>query len=819
MGRLRLLEHDRRRDPDWFLLTVTAYDSGVPGNSLGFYLADFRSPDNSLDYIVDDWTYVDLGGLGTADQLRFTFTSSDNDPTFGMNTPAYFALDNFQVAPEPSVPALVALGLAAALRRRVRRSAPAVLAAAVAALAAEAAAATITFEDLPLGIPAVDGSTEYNSTGTYYWNGRDGSGGFAREGLAFGTTYTLPYGSWAGFAYSNTIDTTTAGWGNQFSAITGSGADGSERYAICYQDTYVGTIPSITFSRRDLAGHGFLVTNTTYAALAMRDGYFGAKKFGGATGGDPDWFLLTVTAYDSGVPGNSLGFYLADFRSPDNSLDYIVDDWTYVDLGGLGTADQLRFTFTSSDNDPTFGMNTPAYFALDNFQVAPEPSVPALVALGLAAALRRRVRRSVPAVLAAVALGAAAHPVAAGPYSGALADPSNSFDAPVPGFVGPAGEGRARLPDSQGGFLNAANHLNPAIAAWATSYTNYQRSDEDGGFSNPALALGPVTGDISHVVSLGEVPAGSTAAPGTITVAFARPVSNKPGADLVVFENPLVAEYDTGGAGVGGVFAELAFVEVSSDGTNFARFPAVSLTPGPVGPYGTIDPSQVFNLAGKHANGYGESWGTPFDLGQLESHELVKSGAVDLSAIRYVRIVDIPGDGRHKDAAGNPIYDAWPTWDTGGFDLEAVGAVSIDQTFAQWADSHGLQGADREALADPDKDGTPNLLEFATGRMPLHADAFAPQVVTLGDGSRVLRFATRDSRATDVRLEVEASADLARWDMLASSERGGDWVRQDVPGAPVLTEKGAGSIEVIRTLEVPVADGPCFLRVRASLLP
>lgn len=688
---------------------------------------------------------------------------------------------------------------------------------AVAALAAEAAAATITFEDLPLGNPAVDGSTEYNSTGTYYWNGRDGSGGFTREGIGFGTTYTLPYGSWAGFAYSNTTDATTAGWGNQFSAITGSGADGSARYAIGYQDTYAGTIPAITFSRRDLAGHGFRATNTTYAALAMRDGYFGAKKFGGATGGDPDWFLLTVTAYDSGLPGNSLGFYLADFRSPNNSLDYIVDDWMYVDLGGLGTADQLRFTFTSSDNDPIFGMNTPAYFALDNFQVAPEPSVAALVALGLAAALRRRVRRSVPAVLAVVALGAAARPAAAGPYSGALADPSNSFDAPVPGFVGPAGEGRARLPDGQGGFLNAANHLNPAIAAWATSYTNYQRSGNGGGFGDPVLALGPVTGDISHVVSLGaldEDSDGSPSAPGTITVAFARPVSNKPGADLVVFENPLVAA-----SGPGGVFAELAFVEVSSDGTTFARFPAVSLTPGPVGPYGTIDPSRVFNLAGKHANGYGESWGTPFDLGQLASHDLVKSGAVDLSAIRYVRVVDIPGDGSQKDAAGDPIYDAWPTWDTGGFDLEAVGAVSVDQTFTQWADSHGLQGADREVLADPDKDGTPNLLEFATGRTPLQADAFAPRVVTLGDGSRVLRFATRDIRAADVRLEVETSADLARWDMLASSERGGDWVRQDVPGAPVLTEKGTGSIEVIRTLEVPVADGPCFLRVRASLLP
>ena len=693
-----------------------------------------------------------------------------------------------------------------------------ILSLAGAVLLAQAAAATITFEDLPLGNPAADGSTEYGATGTYYWNGRDGSGGFTRGGLVFGNSYTLPYGSWAGFAYSGTTDATTPGWGNQFSAVAGGGAGGSSRYAICYQDTYTGTIPAITFSRRDLVGHGFMVTNTTYGALAMRDGYFGAKKFGGATGSDPDWFLLTVTAYDTGVPGNSLGFYLADYRFANNSLDYIVDDWMYVDLGDLGTADQLRFTFTSSDNDPIFGMNTPAYLALDDFQIVPEPSVPALLALGLAAAFRRRVSRSVPAVLAAVALGATVQPAAAGPYSGALADPSNPFDAPVPGFVGPAGEGRVRLPDGQGG-RNAANYVNPVFAAWATSYTHYQRADEDLGFSNPALALGSVTGDISSVVSLGEVPDGSSATPGTITVAFARTVSNKPGADFVVFENSLLAEYGTGGAGVGGVFAELAFVEVSSDGTNFARFPAVSLTAGPVGPYGTIDPSQVFNLAGKHTNGYGESWGTPFDLEQLASHDLVKSGAVDLSAIRYVRIVDIPGDGSHQDAAGNPVFDAWPTWDTGGFDLEAVGAISVDRTFAQWTDSHGLQGSDRAASADPDRDGTPNLLEFATGGTPLHPDARSPQVVTRQDGTRALRFAFRDTRASDVRLEVEASSDLARWDLVARSERGGDLVPQGSPGAPVITEESTGGIGVIRTLEVPVTNGPCFLRVRASLLP
>ena len=306
-----------------------------------------------------------------------------------------------------------------------------------AAMLSQARAAVLSFEELPLGNPATDGSTQYGATGTYYWNGSNQSGGFASGGLSFQTNYTLPYGSWSGFGYSNTTDTATAGWTNQFSALSGGGAGGSSNYLIAYQDTYVGSVPTVSFSRRDLAGHGFMVTNTTYAGLSMRDGYFGSKKFGGTTGNDPDWFLMTITAYDTGLPGNSVSFYLADFRFANNALDYIVDDWTYVDLGSLGTADQLKITFSSSDNHPLYGMNTPAYAALDNFQVIPEAGGPVLAALGLAAALLRRRRCACLAVAVAGAglAGLVPQPAMAGPYSSAYCDAENACDAPVPGFV------------------------------------------------------------------------------------------------------------------------------------------------------------------------------------------------------------------------------------------------------------------------------------------------------------------------------------------------------------------------------------------------
>ena len=109
-----------------------------------------------------------------------------------------------------------------------------------------------------------------------------------------------------------------------------------------------------------------MVTNTTYAALSMRDGDAFAKKFGGESGDDRDFFLLTIEGRDD--EGDSVGsveYYLADFRFDDNSRDYIVDQWTMVDVSSLAGATQLEFSLSSSDVGQ-FGMNTPAYFAVDH---------------------------------------------------------------------------------------------------------------------------------------------------------------------------------------------------------------------------------------------------------------------------------------------------------------------------------------------------------------------------------------------------------------------------------------------------------------------
>lgn len=433
-------------------------------------------------------------------------------------------------------------------------------------------------------------------------------------------------------------------------------------------------------------------------------------------------------------------------------------------------------------------------------------------------------------VALAVLMASTATAMAAGPYSLGLNDPGNVYDAPVPGFVGPNGVGLARLSDGQGGYSNPDNYVNPLFFGWATGYVNYLPSDtfSGGTWNDPTRALGPVTGDYSDVVSLGDLSAAKlnagTSAPGQVTLTFAKPITNKPGADFVVFENAFIAYYSTGGAGVGGIAADLAYVEVSSDGTHFARFPSASLTPAAVGNYGTIDPTNVGGLAGKHVNSYGDCWGTPFDLSALVSNPLVTGGQLDLNAVRYVRIVDIPGRGDYKDSQGNPIYDAWYTSGSGGFDLEAVGAISQEITFNEWQDLNGLTGAQRGASADPDGDGIPNLSAYAFSLLPLAGDANGlPKPVRLAD--RVGISFSRDTRKLDLIYEVEASSDLKTWQTLARSTAGGAVVAV-APYAPTISDRSdspIATVGVIRREEVDdaVSFGQAsrrFLRVRVTLI-
>lgn len=213
---------------------------------------------------------------------------------------------------------------------------------------------TVTFDDLTLDTMV-------------YWSGSDGSGSFSSAGVTFPNDYQ---GYWAGgFIYSRSTDVTTAGYLNDFSAYTGIGASNSSNYGV--SNSYSGS--SIDFGE-ETELTSITLTNATYAALSMLNGDFFGKVFGSVNNaqGNPDgtngedYFRLLITGIDiNGDTTDQVIFYLADYRFADSTQDYIVDTWETIDLTSLGTIRYLEFTLESSDTGPN-GMNTPAYFALDN---------------------------------------------------------------------------------------------------------------------------------------------------------------------------------------------------------------------------------------------------------------------------------------------------------------------------------------------------------------------------------------------------------------------------------------------------------------------
>ncbi len=205
-----------------------------------------------------------------------------------------------------------------------------------------------TFDELPAG---PDG----------YWNGSDRSGSFKSGPYTFYNNYNVEYASWAGFSYTNHKDTVTSGWKNQYSAITGSGTGGGGIYSVAY----VSGTTKFTLATPDSIS-GMYLTNSTYAYLVMRDGDDFAKKFGGSSGNDPDYFRLVINGRNAdGDTTGTVIFYLADFRNEDNSKDFILKTWKWVDLKELGVVAELHFALQSTDVG-AWGMNTPGYFCLDN---------------------------------------------------------------------------------------------------------------------------------------------------------------------------------------------------------------------------------------------------------------------------------------------------------------------------------------------------------------------------------------------------------------------------------------------------------------------
>jgi hypothetical protein len=243
-----------------------------------------------------------------------------------------------------------------------------------------------------------------------------------------------------------------------------------------------------------------------------------------------------------------------------------------------------------------------------------------------------------------------------------------------------------------------------------------------GGIFQPNNALGAASGlgtmnGSQHVHSLGVG--------GYLTLGFAVTLVDGPGADFIVAENPFLV-------GTARAYGELMFVEVSSNGRDFARF-ASRFFGGDGSPFAINTIGFVSGLAGQtpvFANpaqpndpqDVVEAGGDAFDLADLRTHPLVLSGAVQLQAIAQVRLVDVVA-GQSLDARGRVILDP----SSGSADVDAVTVIHHNTNVGGRGPEVALDipadGRFLLTISDPDGIGD---LDPASLRMSLYGESIDP---------------------------------------------------------------------------------------------
>lgn len=182
----------------------------------------------------------------------------------------------------------------------------------------------------------------------------------------------VEYKSWYGMCPSSSTDkddhTAAGDWpAYQWGSCTGGGVK-DRAFMLCCWDTREKTsaVPEKVSVGFGLATGGEMkpqqcyITNSNYAYWAMKNGTAFSAPFG-----NDDWCKVTITGIDDqNRTTGKIDVFLAE-------NGHILNTWQLVDLTRLGTCTAVYFQMFSSDTGQ-FGMNTPAYFCLDELTVVSE---------------------------------------------------------------------------------------------------------------------------------------------------------------------------------------------------------------------------------------------------------------------------------------------------------------------------------------------------------------------------------------------------------------------------------------------------------------
>lgn len=216
----------------------------------------------------------------------------------------------------------------------------------------------------------------YNDEGV--WTGWCVNLDLYNNGFTFSHTFT-DYGGGMGisngFVATRSTDNTyhEPMYAHQFNVMTQGGVNGPGTPCLVANWDTMGTddveladrcclIVNLTDRVKGFRPAQTYVTNTCYAYYTMLNGNDFCRPF---AKGD----RLTLTAHGVHADGSesTTSFYLADMVNGDPATE-IVRTWKSWDLTPLGEVICIYFTMDSTDSGQ-WGMNTPAYFALDGLTV------------------------------------------------------------------------------------------------------------------------------------------------------------------------------------------------------------------------------------------------------------------------------------------------------------------------------------------------------------------------------------------------------------------------------------------------------------------
>lgn len=184
------------------------------------------------------------------------------------------------------------------------------------------------------------------------------------------------YGTyWSGFVASRNSDNNDYSDGDwlehQFTSMSAGGISGDGTpYLVAYWNTTeeLGDDPSCSIAYTDseklFTPISAFVNNTSYSYYAMKNGTEWSSKF--AAG---DYCVLQAygITQDDEITGPA-ELYLAEYTADSDSP---VSQWTYFNFEELGVVKSLFFRMESSDSGD-YGMNNPAYFAMDRMSMVVE---------------------------------------------------------------------------------------------------------------------------------------------------------------------------------------------------------------------------------------------------------------------------------------------------------------------------------------------------------------------------------------------------------------------------------------------------------------